>query len=126
MGLLAVARADGGTEPGDFLREQLREEREGLGEGVVLVSRSLDDGLIGGVQRLRAVGLSVVAVVLATHTYRGIYHAGNTPSGREVAFSEDVRRLELAGAAVCVVRHPGGVAAFAGGRQGVAGVRGVV
>jgi len=109
MDLIAVARADGETWPGDFLDEVTR---EGLGDGVVLVVRSLGDGLVESVGGLRAAGLSVVVVALATHTYR----AGSASSGREAAFEEDVRRLELAGAVVRVVRRPGGVAAFAGVR----------
>ena len=124
MGLLAVIRADGDTEPGDFLAERLREKREEFGEGVILVSRSLSDGLIKSVEELRAAGLYVVVVALAAHTYRAGDASG---SGREAAFFESVRRLGLAGTEVCIVRRPGGVAAFAeGGRRGAAGVRGAV
>ena len=115
MDLLAAARADGGTWPGDFLDEVTR---EGLGDGVVLVVRSLGDGLVESVGGLGAAGLSAVVVALATHTYR----AGSASSGREAAFEEDVRRLELAGAVVRVVRRPGGVAAFAGVRETAWGV----
>ncbi len=115
MDLLAAARADGETGPGSFLDEVAREDREGLGDGVILVVRSLGDGLVESVGRLRAAGLSVVVVALATHTYR----AGSALSGREALFEGDVRRLELAGAAVRVVRRPGGVAAFAGARETV-------
>jgi hypothetical protein len=49
-------------------------------------------------------------VALAAHTYRAV----GTKSRCEAAFSEDVRRLELAGAGVSVVRRPGGVATLAG------------
>ena len=115
MDLLAVARADGETWPGDFLDEVTR---EGLGDGVVLIVRSLGDRLVESVGGLRAAGLSVVVVTLATHTYR----SGSASSGREAAFEEDVRRLELAGAVVRVVRRPGGVAAFAGVRETAWGV----
>jgi len=114
MDLLAAVRADGDVEPGDFLGERLHEEREDLGAGVILVSRSLNDGLVESVRKLRMAGLSVVVVVLAAHTYERIQGARGVPSTRrEAAFSEDIRRLELAGAVVRVVRHPGGVAAFA-------------
>jgi len=110
MDLLASARADAETWPGDFLDGVTP---EGLGDGVVLVVRSIGDGLVESVVRLRAAGLSVVVVAIATHTY----WAGSASSGREAAFEGDVRRLELAGAAVRVVRRPGGVAAFAGARE---------
>lgn len=124
MGLLATARADGDTDMAGFLTEKLREERERLGEGVILVSRSLGDGLAEAIQELRTAGLSAIAVVLAVHTYRtGIASS----SGREAAFSENARQLELAGAEVRVVRRPDGVAAFAGGGQPrAAGARGEV
>ena len=112
MGLLATAQAAGDTRLGDFLAEKLREKREEFGEGVILVSRSLGDEFVKSVQELRATGLSVVVVALAVHTYR----AGGASSG-EAAFSEDIRRLGLAGAEVRVVRRPSGVAAFAGGRR---------
>jgi uncharacterized protein (DUF58 family) len=120
MDLLATAQADGNVGPGDFLAEKLREGREGLGEGVVLILRSLGDDLVRSVRRLRAAGFSVVVVALATPTYR----AGDAPSGREAAFSEGVRRLGLAGADVRVVRRPGGMAAFAGQRRAVSAADG--
>jgi uncharacterized protein (DUF58 family) len=110
MDLLAPVRADGDAEPGDFLDEKLRENREEFREGVIIVSRSLGDTLVESVCELRAAGAPVVVVALAAHTYRA---AGTVPT-REAAFSEDVRRLELAGADVSVVRRPGGVAALAG------------
>jgi uncharacterized protein (DUF58 family) len=123
MDLLATAQADGDVEPEDFLDEKLREDREEFGESVVLVARSLGDGLVESVRGLRAAGLSVVVVALAAHTYRTM----GAVSRREAAFSEDVRRLELAGADVSVVRRPGGVAALSGGqRRGAANGRGVV
>jgi hypothetical protein len=78
---------------------------------------------VQSVRELRAAGASVVVVALAAHTYRV---AGPVP-GRETAFSEDVRRLELAGADVSVVRRAGGVAALAGGQwRGAANGRGAV
>jgi uncharacterized protein (DUF58 family) len=120
MDLLALVQADGDVEPGDFLDEKLRAEREELGEGVVLISRSLGDPLVRSVEKLRAAGFSVVIVALAAHTYR----SGGASSRREVAFDEDVRRLRLAGAEVRVLSRPGGMAAFAGG-QGAANTRGM-
>ncbi len=123
MNLLATARADGDAGPEDFLDEKLREDRDEFGESVVLVARSLGDGLVERVQELRAAGLSVVVVALAAHTYRVV----GAVSRREAAFSEDVRRLELAGADVSVMCRPGGVAALAGGqRRGAANGRGAV
>jgi uncharacterized protein (DUF58 family) len=112
MDLLAVARADGAGEPGELLIEKVREGSTGeeLGEGVVLISRSLDDGLVQSVEKLRSAGLSVVVVALAAHTYR----TGGVVSGREGVFSGYVRRLELAGVGVRVVRRTDGVAALAG------------
>jgi uncharacterized protein (DUF58 family) len=110
MDLLAPVRADGDAKPGDFLDEKLRENREEFREGVIIVTRSLGDALVESVCELRAAGAPVVVVALAAHTYR----AADTVPRREAAFSEDVRRLELAGADVSVVRRPGGVAALAG------------
>ncbi len=123
MDLLAVARPDGDIELDDLLNEKLREGSAGeeLGEGVVLISRSLGDGLVESVERLRAAGLSVVVVALAAHTYRAV----GVASGREGVFSGYVRRLELAGAEVRVVRRQGGVAALAGARR-AANARGAV
>ena len=123
MDLLAVARADGDGEPGELLIEKLREGFTGeeLGEGVILVSRSLGDGLAQSVEKLRAAGLSVIVVALAAHTYR----TGGAASGREGVFSGYVRQLELAGAGVCVVRCTGGVTALAGARR-VVSARGAV
>ena len=122
MDLLATARADGNLGPGEFLVRKLREEREELGEGVILVSCSLGDGLVKAVQELRAAGLFVVVVALATHTYR----IGSDLDGRrEAAFSGDVRRLGSAGAEVRVVRRPDGVAAFAKGQRATGARRAV-
>jgi len=90
---------------------------------VILVSRTLGEGLVKSVRELRAAGPSVVVVALVAHTYRT---AGPVPT-REAAFSEDVQRLELAGADVSVVRQLGGVAALAGGQWlGAANGRGAV
>jgi uncharacterized protein (DUF58 family) len=113
MDLLALVCADGDVEPGDFLNEKLREEREELGEGVVLVSRSLGPTLVKSVEKLRAAGFSAVVIALAAHTYR----SGGASSRHEGAFDEDIRQLELAGADVRVLRRPGGMPAFAGGQR---------
>ncbi|HZC19946.1 MAG TPA: DUF58 domain-containing protein [Rubrobacteraceae bacterium] len=116
MDLLARARADGAVSLGDYLDETLH---EGLGEVVVIVSRSLDDGLVRSVKRLGGAGASVLVVALAVHTYR----AGGAPrGGREDAFSGGVQRLERAGAKVGVVRRPGGIAAFAREKVGMGAV----
>lgn len=120
MGLLATARADGNVEPAAFVDETPRDE---LGEEVVLISRSLGEDLLGSVWKLRAAGLPVVVVAVAAHTYRG--SGGGRSAVREAAFSEDVRRLEHAGAAVRVVRRDGGVAALAGARRS-AGAKGAM
>ncbi len=122
MGLLVTAHADGEARTGDFLAEKLREQREGLGEGAIIVSRFLDDSLVRSVGELRAAGLSVIVVAFAAHTYR----AEDEMSRREAAFLGNVRRLGLAGAEVRVVRRPGGVAAFAEGRRRGTGTRGAV
>jgi uncharacterized protein (DUF58 family) len=116
MEILARVQPDSQIEISDFLNQKLLEEgRDGLGEGVILITRSLGEGLITSVHRLKKAGLSVVVVALATHTY----HDEETPLKRESTFLEDLRRLEAAGAEVRVVRKPGGVGAFAkGGYQG--------
>ena len=118
---LATVKADGDAGPAAFLDATRRDE---LGEGLVLVSRALGDDLLESVARLRAAGLSVIVVAVAAHTYRGA--GGGRSAAREAAFSGDVRRLELAGAAVRVVRRDGGVAALAGGHGGAAGAKGAV
>ena len=117
MRLLATAKADGDAEPAAFLNETHRDE---LGEGIVLVARALGEDLVETATRLRAAGLSVVVVAVAAHTYRGT--GGGRLAAREAALSGDARRLELAGAAVRIVRRKGGVAALAGDRH-VAGAR---
>ena len=123
--LLATVQADGDVKLSDFLGEKLYEEREGLGEGVILISRSLGEDLVRSVERLRAARLSVVVVALAVHTYRGAEGNGGM-SAREAAFSEDIGRLELAGAAVRVVCYPGGGSAFAKGQRAAADIWGAV
>jgi uncharacterized protein (DUF58 family) len=118
MRFLATARADGIRHLGEIV---LR-ERGGLGEGVVLVSRTRDEELPSCVRKLRELGLSVIVVVLATHTYRTPRMPGDAAQGREAEFLESVGRLEVAGATVRVVRHPEGMAGLSGAR-GVEAVR---
>ena len=108
MRLLATVRADGGRRLGEVV---IGEE---LGEGVVLVSRTLDEDLPAGVRKLRGAGLSVIVVAIATHTYRTSPGTGGVARSRETEFLRSVDRLDAAGAAVRVVSHPGGVAALSG------------
>jgi uncharacterized protein (DUF58 family) len=111
MDLLAVARADGDGEPGELLIEKLREGSTGeeLGEGVVLISRSLGDGLVQSVEKLRAAGLSVVVVALAAHTYR----TGGVASGAKV-FSRGMSGSWSLPGRACASCDAGRVAALAG------------
>jgi uncharacterized protein (DUF58 family) len=118
MRLLATARADGVRHLG----ETVLGERGGLGEGVVLVSRTRDEELPRCVRKLRDLGLSVIVVALATNTYRTPHVPGDASQGREADFFERVGRLEAAGATVRVVSHPAGVAGFSGA-SGVEAVR---
>ncbi len=118
MRLLATARADGIRRLG----ETVLGERGGLGEGVVLVSRTRDEELPRCVRKLKELGLSVIVVALATHTYRTPRVPGDASQGREAEFFERVGRLEAAGATVRVVGHPAGVAGLSGAR-GVEAVR---
>jgi uncharacterized protein (DUF58 family) len=118
MRLLAMARADGTR----LLGATVLGERGGLGEGVVLISRTRDEELPGCVRKLKDAGLSVVVVALATHTYRTPAVSGTSQGdavhAREAEFSRHVGRLEAAGAAVRVVTHPEGV-------EGLSGLRGI-
>ena len=110
MRLLAVARADGAR----CLGEVVLAERGGLGEGVVLVSRTRDENLPECVRKLRGAGVSVVVVALATHTYRA---PGAAHGSREAEFLQGIDRLEAAGAAVRIVGRPEGVAGLSGGKR---------
>lgn len=123
MRTLATVRADGGKSLGEAVLAQRGE----LGEGVVLVSRTRDEELAACVRRLRAAGLSVVAVMLATHTYRTppVGSAGGVAQKRETEFVKAVSRLETAGAAVRVVEEQRGVAGISGSAVG-GSARGVV
>ena len=109
---LATARADGVRHLG----ETVLGERGGLGEGVVLVSRTRDDELPHCIRKLREAGLSVIVVALATHTYRTPPGTGGAAQGREAEFLRSVGTLEAAGATVRVVSHPAGVAGLSGAR----------
>ena len=110
MRLLATARADGSRDFG----ESVLEEREQLGEGVVLVARTVNEDLIRSVRRLRSGGISVILVAVATHTYRPGGHRGRE---NEAGFLQELGRLDAAGAAVFVVRSPEGVAGLSGLRR---------
>ena len=116
MRFLAMARADGVRSLG----ETVLAERGGLGEGVVLISRTRDEELPHCVRKLRESGLSVIVVALATHTYRMPPVPGSAPSGvardREAEFLRRVGRLEAAGATVRVLSHPEGVEGLSGTR----------
>ena len=116
MRSLAVARAHGGRSLGEIVLA----ERGGLGEGVVLVSRTRDEGLPLCVRKLREAGLSVIVVVLATHTYRTPSLPGSAPGGvvreREAEFLGSIGRLEAAGATLRVISHPEGVEGLSGAR----------
>ena len=120
MRTLATVRADGGKGLGEAVLAQKGE----LGEGVVLVSRTRDEELAACIRRLRAAGLSVVAVMLATYTYRtpSVGSAGGAAQKREAEFAKAVSRLETAGAAVRIVEEQTGTA----GLSGVGSARGAV
>ena len=112
MRILATVRADGVRPLGEIVLA----ERGGLGEGVILVSRTRDEGLPNCVRKLRGAGLSVIVVALATHTYRTPHVPGSAAQGREAEFFRSVGTMEAAGAAVRVVSHPAGVAGLSGAR----------
>jgi uncharacterized protein (DUF58 family) len=110
MRLLATARVDGARRLGGAVLA----EGDGLGEGVVLISRTRNEDLPAAVRRLRGAGLSVVVVAIATHTYRTPPGTGGAAQSRETEFLRFVDRLEAAGAAVRVVGLPEGVAGLSG------------
>jgi len=110
MRLLATVRADGVRHLG----ESVLTERGGLGECVILVSRTRDDELPHCVRKLRELGVSVIVIALATYTYRTPHVPADAPQGRETEFLRSVGRLEAAGATVRVVRRPTGVAGLSG------------
>ena len=109
MRLLATVKAGGNVELGAAVMD----ERERLGEGVVLISRTAEDSLPHAVRKLRGAGLSVVVVAVASHTYR-LGGSGERARASEAEFLRDLARLESSGAAVRAVRHPEGVAGLAG------------
>lgn len=121
MKILASVRADGNED----LADAVMKDRSSLGEGVVLVSRSLDEDLPECVRKLRSSGLPVVAVLVAAHTYRpsigGSGGVSERASERESAFLRYAEGMDRAGASVCVVRHPEGVS-----RLSKTEIRGVV
>jgi len=104
MRILATVKADGDKDLG----QALLDERGGLGEGLVLVSRGVGErgeDLSESVRRLRRAGLTVVVIAVSSHTYLG-YPAGSSAiREREALFNGGVSRLESAGAAVLVTHH---------------------
>jgi uncharacterized protein (DUF58 family) len=111
MRLLAMTRADGGRALGEVVLAQ----KGGLGESVVLVSRTRDEDLPECVRRLRGAGISVVIVALATHTYRTL--PGSAAQSRKAEFLRILDRLGAAGAAVRTVSCPEGPAGLSGARR---------
>ena len=110
MRLLARVRVDGARH----LSEVVLDGWGGLGEGVVIVSRTRDAGLPAAVRSLRDAGLSVVVVALATYTYRTPPGSGGAAQGRGEEFARSLRLLEAAGATVRVVDQPTGVGGLSG------------
>ena len=113
MRILATVKADGSRGLG----ESVLEERGRLGQGVVLVARTVNEDLVQSVRRLRSGGLSVILVAVATHTYRP---EGHRNKEYEADFLQELGRLDAAGAAVCVVRSPEGVAGLSSLRRRMA------
>lgn len=109
MRILATASTSGREDLGEVLYRD-----RSLGDGVILISRSRDEGsLVERVRRLREAGLSVTVVAVAQHTYRG--HP--SPTKREAEFMNHVGRLETAGATVRTMRYPEGVVSLVGTRM---------
>lgn len=121
MRLLATVRADGGAT----LAESVLDDRENLGEGVILVSRNVDEDLLECSRRLIGGGVAVVAVLIASHTYatQSTQRGSERASEKEISFSAYARSLERAGVVVRVVRSPERVAGFAEGRGRVSKAR---
>jgi uncharacterized protein (DUF58 family) len=114
MRILASVRSDGKEELADSVLDDRGKNGSSLGEGVVLVTRHLDEDLPDCVRKLRSAGLSVVAALVASYTYRPSDGASARASEREHAFLRHAERLDRAGASVCVVRHPEGVSGLSG------------
>lgn len=112
MRTLSTVRVGGG----ETLAGRLLEDR-GLGEGVVIVSRNTTDDLFECVVRLVRDGLSVVVVLIASHTYTsGGPRGRDTREGRFAGYADGLMR---SGAVVRVVGHPGGVPGMAAPGAGV-------
>ncbi|AHY47702.1 Uncharacterized conserved protein (some members containing a von Willebrand factor type A (vWA) domain) [Rubrobacter radiotolerans] len=111
MRTLATVRPGNGG-----LIRRLLEEGEEPGEGVVLIARGADDELLECARRLLASGVSVVAVLVASHTYaysaRPVRAEG--PGVEETRFLKGVETLERAGAVVRTVEARRGVASLDG------------
>lgn len=116
MRVLATVRVGEGSKGGK-ISDMLLEDRN-LGEGVVVVSRDTPEDLPECVGRLVRNGLSVVIVLVASHTY--IPGAASGRDGREDRFSAYAEGLVRSGAVVRVVSHTGGISGmFAPGGAGV-------
>jgi hypothetical protein len=92
-------------------------QKGGLGESVVLVSRTRDEDLPKCVRKLRGAGVSVLVVALAAHTYRT--SSGGAVQSREPEFLRTLDRLDAAGAAVRIVSRPEGAAGLSGAKRRV-------
>lgn len=136
MRLLATAMADGETGTAEALRKDASEGS--LGESVILIQREATEsteptastkaarqgGLADAVREISSRGVSVVVLLLASHTYapgrpQGGGHVQAREPGQEARLSELVRGLEGSGAAVRVLRRETGVAGLsaAAGRR---------
>ena len=121
MRLLAAANADGAEDAAEVLRRELS---GGLGEGVVLVQRDSTRGgdLAEALREVSARGVSVLVLLLASHTYGSFSEERRRE--REERLGQSVRLLEAEGASVRVIRAETGVrglAGFAAPRAGEAG-----
>lgn len=121
MRLLAAAHADGAEDTTEALRRELS---SGLGEGVVLVQRdsTRTGDLAEALREASARGVSVLVLLLASHTYGALSEERRRE--REDALGQSVRLLEAEGATVCLIRAGTGVrglSGFAAPRAGEAG-----
>lgn len=111
MRLLAAANADGAETTGEILN---REPSSGLGEGVVLIQResTRSEDLAQALRELSSGGVSVLVLLLASHTYDS--HSEERSRERETALGRSARLLEAEGAAVRVIRAESGVRGMSG------------
>jgi len=106
MRLLATVEADG-SEP---ISDVLAAGRRDAGDGIVVVSRTRDEGLAACVNRLRASGTYVAVVALAPHAYPR--SGGVRALDRVEEFEAWLASLEAAGAVVFVLRREEGAPGF--------------